>query len=457
MDRILASIMACLGLLLAACSPTARYEDPLTQLGRGTASPAASTYKNLRLGVVYDDNTKQALKMIGDDRVLRAVILSPASYGDEDPTFLTKSIDDILLQRFKDVQVLERYDAQHKPPTVDAVMVLDVQIQIAAHVGDTTSVTLQGTFVDDAQNPIAEIKGDGADKIPLLAGTLRFKPAAAQALQRFALALDGSTDLASKLPMSAAVAIEPEIAAAPIAVPASLGTVDGRRIALVIGNSSYRNVPRLANPAKDARLIAATLNKVGFELIGGGALLDLDHNGFIKALTEFGNRLQGSSVGVFYYAGHGLQMQGANFLVPVEANPTKPSDADIQLVNAALVLRQMDDSGASLKVVILDACRNNPFGGRGLRDASGGLAQMRAPEGTVISYATQPGNVALDGDSGGDSPYSLALARSIVTPGLDVLAMFNEVGVQVDSSTNGVQQPWFASSPIKGKFYFTAQ
>ena len=225
----------------------------------------------------------------------------------------------------------------------------------------------------------------------------------------------------------------------------------------MIGNAAYRNVPRLANTAADARLIAATLKKAGFELIGGGPMLDVDRGAFIKALTAFGDRLPGSAVGVFYYAGHGLQMQGENFLVPVEANPTRPSDADTQLVDAALVLHQMDDSGVSLKVVILDSCRNNPFGGRGLRDAGGGLAQMRAPEGTVISYATQPGNVAFDGDPGGNSPYTRALARSIATPGLDVLATFNDVGVQVDAATKGVQQPWFASSPVKGKFYFAGQ
>jgi len=126
----------------------------------------------------------------------------------------------------------------------------------------------------------------------------------------------------------------------------------------------------------------------------------------------------------------------------------------VQMVATNVVLHQMEDSGAKLKVVILDACRNNPFGGRGLRDASGGLAQMRAPEGTLISYATQPGNVARDGDAGGDSPYTLALAQAMTTSGMDVLEMFNEVGVLVDGSTTGQQQPWVASSPIKGKFYF---
>jgi len=237
--------------------------------------------------------------------------------------------------------------------------------------------------------------------------------------------------------------------------PAAAAAADpGKRVALIVGNAAYRNVPRLDNTVNDARLLAKTLNKLGFEVVGGGAQTDLDRAAFIKAVTAFGDKLNGSSVGMFYYAGHGIQMQGANFLVPIDANPSKPSDADIQLIDAQLILHQMEDSGAKLKVVVLDACRNNPFGGRGLRDGSGGLAQMRAPEGTLISYATQPGNVAQDGQPGGDSPFTVALVKSMTQPGMDVLQMFNEVGVQVDGSTQGGQQPWLSSSPIKGRFYF---
>jgi len=458
MKRLHLGIAIGLSLLAAGCVSNPHYNDPLAQLGPSTA-PEASPYKNLTLGVIYNDNTKKSLGQLGSDRSTRAVVLGPASYDDEDPSFLPKAIDDTLRQYFKDVKVLERNDAQQRA-SVNAVMLVDVQIRLGEHVGDETTVAIQGYFVDDSPNPIGQIKGEGADTVPFLAGSLHFKPAAAQAVQRFSRALDGTTDLASKLALSTTVAIAqrtPEPSVAPLAPSELRGAVDGRRVALVIGNSTYQNVPRLANTATDAKLVAATLNKVGFELVGGGALLDLNRASFIKAVTTFGNRLQGGAVGVFYYAGHGMQMQGSNFLVPIDANPAKSSDADVQLVDAALVLRQMEDSGANLKIVILDACRNNPFGGRGLRDASGGLAQMRAPEGTLISYATQPGNVALDGEAGGDSPYTVALARSMVTPNLDVLSMFNEVGLQVDTSTKGAQQPWLASSPIKGHFFFAGQ
>src|SRR5262249_57144720 len=121
-----------------------------------------------------------------------------------------------------------------------------------------------------------------------------------------------------------------------------------------------------------------------------------------------------------------------------------------------LVLRQMEDSGARLKIVILDACRNNPFASRGLRAVQRGLAYMQAPGGTFISYATQPGNVALDGTDG-NSPYTKALALTMRRPGLDVFQIFNEVGLAVKRATGGRQQPWVTSSPIEGTFYFVPQ
>src|SRR5262245_34581963 len=123
------------------------------------------------------------------------------------------------------------------------------------------------------------------------------------------------------------------------------------------------------------------------------------------------------------------------------------------MVNADLVLRQMEGAGTQLNLLILDACRNNPLAGRGVRATGGGLAQVQAPEGTLISYATQPGNVAQDGTDG-HSPYTKALARALSTPGLDVFAVFNETGLAVKKRTGGVQQPYVTSSPREGKFCF---
>jgi uncharacterized caspase-like protein len=170
-----------------------------------------------------------------------------------------------------------------------------------------------------------------------------------------------------------------------------------KRIALVMGNSAYQKVTRLDNPRNDATLMAETLSSLGFTLIGGRAQLDLDKAALDTDVQDFGRQIQGADVALFYYAGHGVQVNGSNYLVPVGANPTREADVDFQMVDTNLVLRQMQGSGTRLNVVILDACRNNPFGARGLRATDGGLAQMRAPEGTLISYATQPGSVAQDG------------------------------------------------------------
>jgi uncharacterized caspase-like protein len=242
------------------------------------------------------------------------------------------------------------------------------------------------------------------------------------------------------------------VAAVCLATPARAD----KRIALVVGNSAYKNVTPLDNPRNDARLLADTLRALGFSVVGGGAQLDLDKTQFDQAIQSFSDQIQGADVGLFYYAGHGVQVRGANYLVPVTANPTRESDVDFQLVDTALVLRQMEGAGTKLNIVILDACRNNPFGGRGLRATDGGLAQMRAPEGTLISYATQPGSVARDG-SNGNSPYTEALAEAIRKPGQDIFQTFNTVGLAVKQATAGSQQPWVSSSPIAGNFYFAGQ
>ena len=173
---------------------------------------------------------------------------------------------------------------------------------------------------------------------------------------------------------------------------------------------------RLENPRNDAMLIATTLRELGFTLVGDGPQLDLEKAGLDRAIQKFSSGLQGADVAMFYYAGPGVQVRGSNYLVPVGANPTREADVDFQMVDVNVVLRQMEGSGTRLNLVVLDACRNNPFGSRGLRASDGGLAQMRAPEGTLISFATQPGSVALDGE--GNSPYTKALAATIRRRGL---------------------------------------
>ena len=162
-----------------------------------------------------------------------------------------------------------------------------------------------------------------------------------------------------------AMAIALLLAGSAVAQPAE------RRVALVIGNGQYQHVPRLTNPTSDARLIAETLQSVGFTLVGGKAQFDLDKTAFDRMVQEFGTVIQSAGVALFYYAGHGIQVRGANYLVPISANPTREADVDFQLLNADLVLRQMEGAGTQLNLLILDACRNNPFAGRGLRDGWG--------------------------------------------------------------------------------------
>jgi uncharacterized caspase-like protein len=226
-----------------------------------------------------------------------------------------------------------------------------------------------------------------------------------------------------------------------------------KRVALVIGNAGYEHISRLENPVNDAKLMAETLRSLGFTLVGGGPRLDLDRAAFDQAVQEFGRSLSGADVGLFYFAGHGVQVRGANYLVPVGANPVREADVDFQMLDTSLVLRQMEGSGTRLNLVILDACRNNPFGGRGLRSTASGLATMQAPEGTLISFATQPGNIALDGNNA-NSPFTRALADTIRKPGLGLFDAFNAVGLEVKRATGGTQQPWVSSSPIGGNFFF---
>ena len=162
-----------------------------------------------------------------------------------------------------------------------------------------------------------------------------------------------------------------------------------KRVALVIGNSAYQTVAKLPNSAADARLMSDTLLSLGFFVVGGSAQVDLDKAGFDHALQAFSQELIGADVALFYFAGHGVETHGLNYIVPVDAHPADEGDVFVQGVGLAGVLDRMEKSGAKINLMLLDACRNNPFVGHGLRDAAGGLAQMQAPSGTLISFATR--------------------------------------------------------------------
>jgi hypothetical protein len=229
-----------------------------------------------------------------------------------------------------------------------------------------------------------------------------------------------------------------------------------KRVALVIGNSAYQTVPKLPNPDSDAKLMSDTLSSLGFFVVGGSARLDLDKAGFDAALQEFKTQLVGADVALFYYAGHGVETHGLNYLVPVDAHPQDEADVFTQMVSTSDILDGLEKSGTRINLVLLDACRDNPFSGHGVHSKIGGLAQMPAPVGTLISFATQPRSVSLDG-SDGHSPYTRALAEAMQKPGYGLFKTFNEVGLAVDKATSGQQLPWVSTSPITGNFYFAGK
>lgn len=216
------------------------------------------------------------------------------------------------------------------------------------------------------------------------------------------------------------------------------------RIALVVGNGSYAAVSPLDNPRGDAELIAATLEVLGFDvtLLTDASLADM-RAGF----AQFGQALRAAgpeATGLFYYAGHGVQSFGNNYLLPVDAALTDPADLDLAAIEAQSLLRQMASARNRTNIVILDACRNNPFETLpGFAD--NGLAEMKAPPGTFLAYATEPGSVALDGNTG-NSPFTAALAREMGRPGMPLEQMFKQVRVAVREATGNLQTPWDTSS-----------
>ena len=229
-----------------------------------------------------------------------------------------------------------------------------------------------------------------------------------------------------------------------------------RRVALVIGNAEYRNAASLANPVRDAISIAAALNELGFEVL---VARDADRADMERRLREFGRKLEGATVGLFYYAGHGIQLDGENWLLPVDAQLETERDVPFEAVPLGLALAQMEDDTRT-SIVILDACRENPFRGRPGRSrvagARPGLASVEAGLGTLIVYATQPNAVAFDGPAEGNSPFAAALLRHIDQPAIELRRMLTLVRTDVVQATGRRQVPWDHSA-LMGDFFFRAQ
>jgi len=225
----------------------------------------------------------------------------------------------------------------------------------------------------------------------------------------------------------------------------------GRRLALVIGNANYSLGGTLANPINDAIAMSEVLKKVGFEV---NTYTNADQKTIKKAMDEFGEKLDDYNVGLFYYAGHGVQVNGTNYIIPIDANLKKEQDVDYDCVEIGRILGKMEDSGNETNIIILDACRDNPFertwSGRSARTR--GLAFMAAPSGSIIAYATAPGNTASDGP-GKNGLYTETLLECIQMPGLQIEEVFKNVRILVEKKSNNTQTPWESTS-LKGEFYF---
>jgi hypothetical protein len=222
------------------------------------------------------------------------------------------------------------------------------------------------------------------------------------------------------------------------------------RTALVIGNGSYADSP-LRNPVNDAGDMAQALRSLGFEVL---SYTNLDQNAMKKAIRDFGTKLRTTGgVGLFYYAGHGVQVKGVNYLIPVSAKVATEEEVEYESVEVGLVLAQMESAKNSMNIVILDACRNNPFA-RSFRSADKGLASIDAPSGTLIAYSTAPGSVASDG-TGRNGLYTQELLKQLPTMNLTIEDVFKRVRAGVQQQTQNKQTPWEASSLVND-FYFAS-
>ena len=217
------------------------------------------------------------------------------------------------------------------------------------------------------------------------------------------------------------------------------------RVALVVGNGDYgTEIGKLKNPANDAKLMADTLKDLGFDV---ATVVDADQKAMKRAIREFGEKLRAAGpqgIGLFFYAGHGVQVDGENYLLPIGAEIQAEGDVELEAVSASSVLSQMQYAGNAVNLVFLDACRNNPLT-RSFRSGTRGLARVDAPRGSFVGYSTAPGDVSVDGDSE-DSPYTLALVDALKQPGISIEEAHRAVRGKVLAATNQRQTPWDSSS-----------
>ena len=220
------------------------------------------------------------------------------------------------------------------------------------------------------------------------------------------------------------------------------------KVALVIGNGAYKNAGMLKNTINDANDLSATLRGLGFSV---EKVINGDRKQMLRAIESFGKKLKTARVGLFYFSGHGLQVKGRNYVVPIGVRLESESDLEYEMIDAGRVLGKMEDAGNDMNIVILDACRSNPFA-RSYRSTTQGLAQMDAPSGSFIAFATAPGTTASDG-KGRNGAYTAHLLTNLNRKGLSIEQMFKKVRIGVMKDTNNKQIPWESSS-LTGDFSF---
>ena len=234
-------------------------------------------------------------------------------------------------------------------------------------------------------------------------------------------------------------------------VTQSTSSVTHKKVALLIGNCNYGGNAQLRNCINDANALGEKLNSLGFETIivedGNKEEIDI-------AINQFSMKARNADAGFVFYSGHGMQYNGENYMIPIGATLSSPADIDYRCNRASYALSKMEDVGCKLKILVLDACRTNPFTkGWYKGDMQEGLGVMGAPSGTIVAFATSPNSVASDGYANGNSPYTIALLKLLEESTLDIVTYFNKVSSYVYKITNNQQNPWFSCSALTGDFY----
>jgi hypothetical protein len=303
-----------------------------------------------------------------------------------------------------------------------------------------SNVSASGSTFDDCRGSTFDLK-----KIVNCVLGEQKQPASVDIVKADQISLPADYSYAQSPP--AAIEVKPLEEIRPVAPVTSVASTTGKRLALVIGNANYKRHP-LANPKNDANDVSLALKSSGFQVID---LRDATLQQMRVGVRQFGDLLLKYDVGLVYYSGHGIEVKGRNYFIPVNADIHREDEIADQGLDVSLILEKMSTAAKGVNILIVDACRDDPFG-RSFRSGSKGLATMDAPNGTIIAYATSPGKVASDG-VGRNSPYTKNLLRAMQQPNKPIEQVFKEVRRAVQLETKNQQTPWENTS-LSGDFYF---